>query len=377
MEKELFKQYIDKYIKLLSLYLNKKEDSSFEIDKSLVSFFYKISKAHSLSALLYKAIVDVKASIDKEYLVKLEEPYLLNVRKVASFNKERKELYQYLNDNDIDYLPLKGIILKDYYPDNSIREFADNDILFDENKDKLVKDFFIKRDYEIEVFRKTNHDVYLKKPFFNFEMHRSLFGETGDNKKVVAYFKDHLNKAPIKENKEHYLSNEDFYIYFTAHSYKHYHVSGCGIRTLIDYYLFLKNNELDFDYINKELEKIDLLDFSNEIKDLSIKLFDNEPLNEKEEEMLLYIASSGTYGTVEHSVAKGIKEKGKFGYFMSRIFPPYSFYKNAYPWAYKTVILIPIAWLCRFFRIIFKNPKRAKSELKAIKEHKEDKEPSK
>ncbi len=377
MEKEQFVKNLKEYIRLLSLYLNKKEDPDFPIDNNKLGFFYKLSKGHSLNALLFKAIEGVKVKVSEKDLFKLEEPYLLNVRKVASFNKERKELYQYLNDNDIDYLPLKGIILKDYYPDNSVREFADNDILFDENKDKLVKDFFIKRDYEIEVFRRTNHDVYLKKPFFNFEMHRSLFGETGDNKKVVVYFKDHLNKAPIKENKEHYLSNEDFYIYFTAHSYKHYHVSGCGIRTLVDYYLFLKNNELDFDYINKELEKIDLVDFSNEIKNLAIKVFDNEPLTETEEEMFLYIASSGTYGTIEHSVAKGIKEKGKFGYFISRVFPPYSFYKNAYPWAYKTVILIPIAWLCRFFRIIFKNPKRAKSELKAIKEHKEDKEPSK
>lgn len=372
MEKELFKQRLDEYIKLLSLYLNKKEDCSFVVDKDRLSFFFNLSKHHSLCAFLFAAIKATKVSIEEKYLTKLEEPYLLNVRKHALFDKERNELYQYLNDNDIDYLPLKGIILKDYYPDKATREFADNDILFDESKDKLVKEFFIKRNYEVEIFRKSNHDVYLKKPFYNFEMHRALFGETGDNKKVVEYFKNHLAKSLVKENKEHYLSNEDFYIYFTAHSYKHYHVSGCGIRTLIDYYLYLKNNELDFDYIDKELEKIDLVDFSNDIKNLAIKVFDNEPLNEKEEEMLLYIASSGTYGTIEHSVDKGIKEKGKFGYFMSRVFPPYSFYKNAYPWAYKTVILIPIAWLCRFFRIVFKNPNRAKSELKAIKDHKEE-----
>ena len=377
MEKEQFVKYLKEYIRLLSLYLNKKEDPGFPIDNNTLGFFYKLSKGHSLNALLFKAIEGVKVKVSEQDLFKLEEPYLLNIRKVASFNKERAELYDYLNSNDINFLPLKGIILKDYYPDECAREFADNDILFDEKKDKLVKKFFVDKGYEIEVFRRTNHDVYLKKPFFNFEMHRALFGESGDNKKVVAYFKDYLNKSLIKENKEHYLSNEDFYIYFTAHSYKHYHVSGCGIRTLVDYYLFLKNNELDFDYINKELEKIDLVDFSNEIKNLSIKVFDNEPLTETEEEMFLYIASSGTYGTLEHSVAKGIKEKGKFGYFISRVFPPYSFYKNAYPWAYKTVILIPIAWLCRFFRIVFKNPKRAKSELKAIKDHKEDKEPSK
>ena len=376
MEKEQFVKYLKEYINLLSLYLNKKEDSAFPIDNNKLTFFYKLSKGHSLNALLFKALEGVKVKVDEQTLFKLEEPYLLNIRKVASFNKERLELYSYLNDNDIDYLPLKGIIIKDYYPDECIREFADNDILFDEKKDKLVKAFFVNKGYEVESFKKSNHDVYTKNPFYNFEMHRSLFGESCDIKKVVTYFKDYLNKAPIKENKEHYLTKEDFYIYFTAHSYKHFHNSGCGIRTLVDYYLYLKNNELDFDYINKELEKIDLLEFSNQIKELSIKVFDNEPLNEKEEEMLLYIASSGTYGTLEHSVAKGIKEKGKFGYFMSRVFPPYSFYKSTYPWAYKTVILIPVAWLCRFFRIIFKNPKRAKSELKAIKEHKEDKESS-
>ena len=372
MEKEQFKNLIHQYVKLISLYLNNKEVSDFVIDKDILSFFARMSKHHSLSALLYKAITNVKAQIDEKYLSKLEEPYLLNVRKSASFNKERNELFRYLNEKEIDYLPLKGIVLKDYYLEEADREFADNDILFDESKDKLVKEFFVKRDYEIEVFRKTNHDVYLKKPFFNFEMHRALFGETGDNQKVVDYFANYLNTSPIKSSKEHYLKDENFYIYFTAHSYKHYHVSGCGIRTLIDYYLYLKKTNLDFNYINQELEKINLLDFSNDIKELAIKVFDGQPLNEKEEEMLLFIASSGTYGTIEHSVDKGIKEKGKFGYFMSRIFPPYSFYKNAYPWAYKCPILIPFAWMARFFRIIFKNPKRAKSEIKAIRKHKKE-----
>ena len=374
MEKEVFKSYLHEYINLLSLYLNKKEASDLTIDNKHLSFYIHLSKHHSLMSFLFKAIKDTKVNVDEASIKKLEEYYLLNVRKVASFNKERKELYTYLNDNDIYYLPLKGIVLKDYYPDEAAREFADNDILFEENKDKLVKEFFTNRDYEVEIFRRSNHDVYLKKPFFNFEMHRALFGETGDNEKQIEYFKDYLNKAHIKDNHEKELNNEDFYIYFTAHTYKHFHVSGCGIRTLIDYYLYLNKHELDFVYIDKELEKLDLLDFSNQIKSLSTKLFNNEPLNEDEEEMLLYISSSGTYGTLEHSVAKGVKEKGKFRYFMSRIFPPYRFYKSAYPWAYYSVILIPIAWLCRFFRILFKNPKRASNEIKAIKNYKEDEE---
>ena len=373
MEKEVFKSNVYQYIKLISLYLNKKEASDFVLDKDNLSFFVKLSKHHSLTALFYKAVLSSKAQIEEKHLNKLEEYYLLNARKVALFDKERKALYQYLNENEIDFLPLKGIIIKDYYPDQNTREFADNDILFDDQKTELIKRFFVKQGYEVEYYKKSNHDVYQKKPVLNFEMHRALFGETGDNEKVVNYFKDYLTTSPIKEGKEHYLSKEDFYIYFTAHSYKHFHVSGCGIRTLIDYYLYLKKEQLDFNYINQELTKLDLLDFSNKISSLSLKVFDQEPLTNEEEEMLLFIASSGTYGTLEHAVSKGIKEKGKFGYFISRIFPPLSFYKSAYPWAYKSKVLIPIAWLCRLFRIIFKNPKRAVNEIKTINKSQEEK----
>ena len=372
MDKELFKNNVYQYIKLISLYLNKKEASDFVLDKDNLPFFARLSKHHSLNAFFYKVVLDTKVVIEEKNLNKLEQYYLFNVRKATLFEKERKELYQYLNEQQIDFLPLKGIIIKDYYPDQYSREFADNDILFDDKKTELVKQFFVSHDYIVEYYKKSNHDVYQKKPVLNFEMHRALFGETGDNEKIVAYFNDYLEKAPIKEGKEHQLSNEDFYIYFTAHSYKHYHVSGCGIRTLIDYYVYLKNTKLDFDYIDQELAKLDLLDFSNNIRELTIKVFDDQPLNQEEEEMLLYIASSGTYGTMEHSVAKGVKEKGKFGYFMQRVFPPYRFYKSAYPWAYKCPILIPFAWLARFFRIIFKNPKRAKSELKTISKYKEE-----
>ena len=374
MEKERFITFAHEYIRLFSLYLNHKEDTSFIVDKEKISFFYSLSKYHSLKAFLYQALKTSKVEIKQEHLERVEKDYLFNVRKCLAFEEERRDLYSYLNEQGIDFLPLKGIVIKDYYPDPNAREFADNDILFRDN-DKKIKEYFVKRGYTSEAFRKSNHDVYLKKPFFNFEMHRALFGETDDNEKIIKYFANYMDKTLVKENKERYLSKEDFYIYFTAHTYKHFHNSGCGIRTLIDYYLYLKKEQLDFTYINKELNKLGLEDFSRKISFLSLKLFDQEELNPEEEEMFLFIASSGTYGTLENSVEKGVKEKGKFGYFMNRVFPPYRFYKSAYPWAYKVPILIPIAWCARTIRILFKNPKKAASEIKLIgKQKNEDKD---
>ena len=376
MDKELYLKNLKDYLHLVALYFHKKEATDFKIDESNISFFVNLSKMHSLTALLYKVVKDTKVDIKEEYLKKLEEYYLVNVRKHVLFDKEREELHQYFYLNNISYLPLKGIVLKDYYYDPYTREFADNDIYF-RGDDKLVKKFFTDRDYKVESFRKSNHDVYMKKPCLNFEMHRALFGETDDNQKIVEYFAKPKIRGLMPEIVQGCLLPDDFYIYFTAHSYKHFNNSGCGLRTLMDYYILLKrseeNNTLDFKYINKELKKIDLLDFSNRISSLAIKVFEEQELNQEELDMLLYIASSGTYGTLENNVSKGVRKKGKFRYFMSRVFPPMSFYKSNYSWAYKTKVLIPVAWLCRFFRILFKNPKRATAELKMISKSKEEK----
>lgn len=366
MEKSFFIHCIHEYIHLLSLYLNKKESTDLVIDDGRFSFFIKISKHHSLTAFLYQALVNVRAIINNDYLKELEKYYLANLRKCILFDKEREDLFNYLNEEQIDYLPLKGIILKNLYLDPFTREFADNDILFADSSSSLIKNYFVKHGYDVCSYEKSGHDVYTKKPFFNFEMHRALFSPNGKNDRVVMYFKDYLFKAPVKEGYEHYLSDEDFFIYFIAHSYKHYDRSGCGIRTLIDIYIFLKNKQLDFNYVNQELEKLDLLTFSNEIINLSNALFDEQTLNKAQEEFLLYIASSGTYGTLNHSVDKGIEEKGKTGYLLFRLFPPYSSYKTLYPWAYKCPILIPIAWIVRFFRILFNNPEKATKEIRII-----------
>ncbi len=365
MDKKIFLDHVYGFIKLISLYLHN-EKSDIEIDDKTLSFYIRLAKAHSLRALLYKAIIDVGVKVNKDLRKELEEAYLYNVRKTVMFEKEREDLYKYLNDNQIDYLPLKGLIIRNYYPDIYTREYADYDILFDDNGKKLIRDFFKTRGYEVKQFDKSNHDVYVKNPFYNFEMHRLLFNEIKDYQIYNSYFADYLLNSPIKENKEHYLKDEDFYIYFTTHSYKHFSNGGCGIRTLVDFYLFLKKTKLDFSYIDSELEKIDCLDFSKNFSALANKLFDIEPLNEDEEEMLLFIASSGSYGTIDHSVEKGIKKRGRFGYIMSRLFPPMSAYRIRYPWAYKCKILIPIAWFMRICTALTKNNKKTKSEIKAI-----------
>ena len=81
------------------------------------------------------------------------------------------------------------------------------------------------------------HDVYQKKPFFNFEMHRKLVPEDST---FAKYYENPWDRAHLGNGKmyEYHFSDEDEYIYMLVHAYKHYDVSGCGIRTLVDEYVW-------------------------------------------------------------------------------------------------------------------------------------------
>ena len=74
-------------------------------------------------------------------------------------------------------MPLKGSILKEWYPKFGMREMADNDILFDATRRQQVRNIFANRGYSIESYNKGNHDAYEKPPIYNFEMHVALFHE--------------------------------------------------------------------------------------------------------------------------------------------------------------------------------------------------------
>lgn len=62
---------------------------------------------------------------------------------------------------DMLYLPLKGIIMKDYYPSVGMRQMSDNDILFDADAWERMEKHMISEGYKAEYVGK-GHDVYHK-----------------------------------------------------------------------------------------------------------------------------------------------------------------------------------------------------------------------
>ena len=81
MDKEKFLKGVHEYLRLVHLYLNKKEDPEYEVTDGKLSFFTRLSKANSLSALLYQTLKNTKVKIDADKLNGLEVSYAANIKK--------------------------------------------------------------------------------------------------------------------------------------------------------------------------------------------------------------------------------------------------------------------------------------------------------
>lgn len=362
MTKHDFKQNAYYVIYLIRCVLHNKVPSKEKLDKMDLEQLFEVAKAHSLAAMTAYAL-ESAGIFDPAF----EEAKNKAIRKNILFDAERARIFAELEKAGIWYMPLKGAILKDMYPDIGMRQMSDNDILYDSKKREEIKKIMLSFDFEL-TSELDAVEAYTKEPIYNFEMHSSLFMsyQVGDIAEYYQGIKRKLKKD-LNNNFGFHFSYEDFYIFMIAHEFKHYYIGGTGIRSLVDTYIFLKshNNSLDWNYISTETKKLRIGDFEKNNRELALSVFNNEVPTDKE--ILDYYIFSGTYGTSENEINNQIIKSGsKWKYILYRIFPPIEYYKRSVPWAFKNKWLLPIAWIYRLIRGISTNKTGIKSEYRQL-----------
>ena len=366
--------------------------------KIYIGRIYYIAKKHNLVSIMAQAMEKLGFESDSDTWKRwLKEKNQL-IYKSVLMDVEREVIQDFFEKNNIWYMLLKGMVIRKYYPAPELREMADNDILFDNKYSKEVYEFMTARGYKSDDYNKGYHDEYLKPPAYNFEMHRQLVSSK-ERPKWYEYYKD-VKSILIKDTTENretaansesnntsnqfYFSDNDFYVYFIVHTYKHFLNSGMGLRTVLDVYLYVSNlqEKLDFDYIEEQLKKLDAYDFEQTFRSIAFKMFDEnledrkwwDLFDVKEQEMLSYVLDAGTYGNLENSVAhkmgytKGEKKKtsDKAKYIFRRLFPSMDTIEEFFPFFYKHKWAIPFLYIYRIGKIPFARRKKVAGELKEV-----------
>ena len=273
------------------------------------------------------------------------------IRKVAAMDLERSRLFALMDAAGIWHAPLKGCVLEGVYPVYGMRQMSDNGILFDATRADEVREMMESLGFTCEHFGTAAHDVYFKEPVCNFELHRMLFTPTYDER-THAYYAEPLRLlVPDGGGSSGYhFADEDLYVYVTAHARMHFSGGGTGLRTLLDAYVFLRERGegLDWDHVRTELEKLGLTEFEETCRLLSRRVFEGEGLAGDDLATLGYIADSGAYGTVAHSVARQVERYGRAGFLARRAFLPYASMRTIYPVLNRAPALLPACWVHRW-----------------------------
>ena len=376
MTKRNYKQSAYYLIYLIRCVLHNRIPAKEKLDKMNLSGVLAVAKMHSLAAIAAYALES--AGIYNNAFAKAKYKA---IRKNIILDVERESVLNELEKSGIWYMPLKGSVLKDMYPQIGMREMADNDILFDASGSSQVKAIMESLGFTTEHFGGSNHDVYHKPPVCNFEMHNALFSQSG-GEKLFAYYADVKNRL-IKDNDGgfgYHFTNEDFYIYIIAHEYKHFSHGGTGLRNLVDRYVFLNHlsDDLDMSYIEAELSKIDILDYEKNSRNLAQKLFGGVKLDAEEMQFLDYYIFSGTYGTTENFVKNGVKSRGggitsrirygldRFTVPVSKNNPSYEAYSVQYSFFYKHKLLLPLLPFYRLIHGLKNSRKRIITEIRTL-----------
>ena len=298
------------------------------------------------------------------------------IRKIVALDTERRAILSALEEAGIWYAPLKGIILKELYPKIGMRQMADNDILIDAARAEDVRQIMEGLGYTVDTFGKGAHDHYVKPPVCSFEMHRRLFWAGNEMPQLEAYYRDVERRLLPDADRAFGLkfSDEDFYLYITAHAFKHYSGSGTGLRTVLDTYVYCrqKADTLDWAYIAGEAEKLGIAGFEAQLRSLAMHLFGGETLDAAEQEMLEYIASSGTYGIAVHRETNRVRRYGRVGYLIRRAFLPYRTMRAQYPILKRLPFLLPFCWVLRWIGALIKKPKTVLLQLRTAVARREE-----
>ncbi len=262
-----------------------------------------------------------------------------------------KQLTELFEQEKVRHQLLKGAVLKNLYPSPEMRQMSDVDIvIFDESLDRAAN--LLESKGYTNFGLEKHHMIFSSSVGVCVELHWCLFDQNVDYGQYL-YYKNTFRSKKVKNlNYTYEFGTEDFYIYLIAHMAKHFFETGCGIRNLIDIYVYTRkyDDQMDMKYLANELKKCGLYDFENNMRNLAYIWMEQKKCSIFYENLFEYMVNCGIYGKRINGVWGQLAKETGDNIALAKIryyFPSISFMKEKYPWLGNKPFLLPLAWVLR------------------------------
>ncbi|MDY2880853.1 MAG: nucleotidyltransferase family protein [Candidatus Borkfalkiaceae bacterium] len=327
---------------------------------SLLRFSDRFDLAHLVGSALSKDGLLPAGKVAEQFRKRL----FTALYRCENLTADLESLGKTLAENGIDYLPLKGAVLRAEYPEPWMRTSCDIDVLVREEDAEKAKEVLTGRGYRFEG--KGTHDLSFFSPSeVHIELHYGLIESDTVGKADLPLRAVWENAVKKGEGREYAMTEEFFYYYHVAHTAKHLVHGGCGVRPLIDLWILNHGGKTDGAKRDALLREGGLSAFAEAATRLSETWFGGEEGDERTDLLGEFVLKGGVYGSTSNRVAVSQDRKGgKLGYALSRIFLPYGSLVCRYPSLEKHKWLLPVYEARRWFSLLFSGgAKRGMNEL--------------
>lgn len=290
---------------------------------------------------------------NEEYKMHFKNTQMIALYRFMQSENEFSSICSCLDEAKVDYMPLKGAIISEYYPEKHLRTKSDIDILIKKDDIEKVCDIF-ESQLGYTKGEKNAHDIsFFSKIGYHIELHFSLSeGSEITDKILNDVWENSYSRA---DNPHHYYMNNEFFaFYHIVHTAKHILGGGCGIKPVVDMWIIKNKMGYDEENLFPLLEKSGLKTFYDEFIYLADVWFSKTPHSDISRKLEDFLFKSGVYGNLESNIAIAqYKKGGKTGYLLSKIFLNYKDMVVYYPSLKKCPLLFPLYQLRRWMRIAF------------------------
>lgn len=313
---------------------------------------YALAQKHDLSHLIGHALEKLDLP-DCEALTKLRTAKLKAIYRYAKMDYELECLRNIFENAHICFIPLKGSILRNFYPESWMRTSCDIDILVREVDLEAAVQILMDNGWTPSGKRGYHDQSLYSASGVHLELHFKL-AENMDNIDPVLEKVWEYSAPSLGKHYEYYQSNEFFVFHHMAHMSYHMISGGCGVRSFLDLWILNNNaNQWNETQLRRLCEDARLHVFYTRAKELSEVWFGNHAHTTCTIKMEEYILTGGTFGTLSNKVLMEQARTGSKGtQIWERVFQPYDQLCMFYPVLKQHKYLTPLFQIIRWFRVL-------------------------
>lgn len=373
--------HVENFLKIIKYAIHESKDDTLP---ELIQFvdwarMSNMAKAHNLFALFHEVAYKYPSYQSCAEYERNTQTALTIIAQQLKKTESFLQLYREFLDNNLHPIVMKGIVCRQLYGKyGEHRPSGDEDILVKKDEFYKVKTVMEAHGYVCEQPDVTKLQLdtlqevsfYESRSRFLIEVHTNIMGNENEMRTQMGEcFRDvfeHMHVFEICDLPIATMSHTEHLLFLVLHAFKHFTLTGVGLRQMLDILLFQERyeEEIDWKYVEESLKKNHAIEYFGDLQfigmqylgfDLHVRFQTRDP-----ESLLEDMIEVGVFGKKEEADVLAARinlstneTKGRGIFILMRAgFPSISYMRNSAPYLDEKPWLLPFEWIKRWVRFV-------------------------